>query len=90
ASRLLAKMPPAELIFLDVAYVSDGQCQFMETLRNMPGWRSTPVLLLAEHYTMEHVSDGLQAGADDYIVQPFNHAELLTQIRRYSLKLNHA
>ncbi|MDZ7803010.1 response regulator [Thiohalophilus sp.] len=90
ASRLLAKMPPAELIFLDVAYISDNQCRFMETLRKMPGWRSTPVLLLAEHYTMEHVSHGLQAGADDYIVQPFNHAELLTQIQRYSLKLHRA
>lgn len=90
ASRLLSKMPPASVIFLDVAFVSDGLCRFMETLRKMPGWRSTPVLLLAEHYTMEDVSSGLQAGADDYIVQPFNHAELLTQIKRYSLKLNHA
>lgn len=90
ASRLLAKMPPANVIFLDVGFVSDGHCRFMDTLRKIPGWRSTPVLLLAEHYAMDGVSHGLQAGADDFIVQPFNHAELLAQIKRYSLKLNRA
>ncbi|MDZ7663640.1 response regulator transcription factor [Thiohalophilus sp.] len=87
ASALLSRMPPASMIFLDVAFVSDGQCRFIDTLHRIPGWRDTPVLLLAEHYTMEDVSSGLQLGADDYIVQPFNHAELLGQIQRYSVKL---
>ncbi|TDX99365.1 response regulator transcription factor [Thiohalophilus thiocyanatoxydans] len=90
ASQLLAKIPPTSMIFLDVAFCSDGQCRFMDTLRHIPAWRDTPVLLLAEHYTMEDVSNGLQAGANDYIVQPFHHAELLKQIKRYSLKLHHA
>ncbi|MGD8711383.1 MAG: response regulator [Thiohalophilus sp.] len=86
ATRLLAKIPPASMIFLDVAFIEDGHCLFMDTLEGIPGWRDTPILLLAEHYTMEDVFCGLKAGANDYIVQPFNHAELLTQIKRYSLK----
>lgn len=84
ASRLIAKMPPANMIFLDVTFVSDGHCWFIDTLRKIPGWNSTPVVLLAEHYTMDEVTSGLRAGADDYIVQPFDYAELLTQIRRYT------
>lgn len=86
ATQLLAKIPPASMIFLDVAFIEDGHCRFMETLEKIPGWCDTPILLLAEHYTMEDVFSGLQAGAEDYIVQPFNHAELLSQIKRYSLK----
>jgi len=90
ASALLGKMPPASMIFLDVAFVSDGQCRFIDTLQRIPGWRDTPILLLAEHYTMDGVTSGLCLGADDYIVQPFNHAELLGQIQRYSVKLRQA
>lgn len=90
ATALLGRMPPASMIFLDVEFIRDGQCRFLDTLHKIPGWRNTPVLLLAEHYTMEDVSSGLRLGADDYIVQPFNHTELLGQIQRYSMKLSQA
>jgi len=87
ATHLLTRMTGTNAIFLDVEFVSDEQCRFLDTLRQMPGWQSTPVLLLAEHYTMDDVNLGLQAGADDYIIQPFDHAELITQIQRYAPKL---
>lgn len=90
AGRVLTSLPPADVIFLDVTFINDGQCLFLDILREMPGWRNTPILLLAEHNTMEDVNAGLKAGARDYIVQPFHHAELMTQIKRYAVKFNHA
>lgn len=90
AGRLLTRLPPADVIFLDVAFINDGQCLFLDILREMPGWQDTPILLLAEHNSMDNVNAGLEAGARDYIVQPFHHAELMSQIKRYSPKLSPA
>ena len=55
-------------------------------IRSMPGWHVTPVLLLAEHYAIKNVDMALEAGATDYIVQPFNPVELQFQIHRYRLQ----
>lgn len=37
---------------------------------------ATPVLILSALGTVDHRVDGLQAGADDYLVKPFSFAEL--------------
>ena len=37
---------------------------------------TTPVLILSALGTVDHRVDGLQAGADDYLVKPFSFAEL--------------
>lgn len=90
ARQLLPKMAPADVIFLDIAYACQDGCTLLSTIRRHSDWQHVPVLLLAEHYTMEDVGLALDAGATDYIVQPFNHAELLTQIKRHAVKMHQA
>ena len=41
---------------------------------------STPVLMLTARGAVEDRVDGLNAGADDYLVKPFAMAELLARI----------
>jgi two-component system copper resistance phosphate regulon response regulator CusR len=43
--------------------------------------RDDPVLLLTALDTVEHRVEGLQAGADDYLVKPFAADELLARVR---------
>ncbi len=49
------------------------------------GWRAegktTPVLMLTARSTVEQRVEGLDAGADDYLVKPFDFAELLARVR---------
>ncbi|VGO20996.1 response regulator [Pontiella sulfatireligans] len=49
--------------------------------------RSTPILILSAKSVVEDRVEGLQAGADDYLVKPFSFAELLARVeartRRY-------
>lgn len=42
---------------------------------------SSPVLILTAQDSVEERVQGLDAGADDYLVKPFAHAELLARLR---------
>lgn len=42
---------------------------------------SVPILLLTARDAVEDRVEGLDAGADDYLVKPFAHAELLARLR---------
>src|SRR5262245_38898897 len=43
--------------------------------------RDTPILIITARDTIKDKVEGLDAGADDYIVKPFRLAELLARIR---------
>lgn len=40
-----------------------------------------PVVMLTSRGREEHVLEGLESGADDYIIKPFRAAELLARVR---------
>ena len=86
AVQLLQKMAPADIIFMDVTLSCDNNYDILNTIRNLPAWHAVPVLLLTEQYSMESVNGALDAGATDYIMQPFDHSELLTHIQRHAAK----
>ncbi|MNK11552.1 Sensor histidine kinase TmoS [compost metagenome] len=70
-----------QLVLSDVMMpVMDGK-QMLKELRTRDDVFSTPVILLSARAGEEAKIDGLEAGADDYLVKPFSAAELLTKIR---------
>ena len=68
-----------DLIVLDVAMPGvDG----LAVLRRLRGrGLATPVLLLTARDSLPDRVDGLDAGADDYLVKPFETDELLARVR---------
>lgn len=50
-------------------------------LREDPATRSIPVILLSARAGEEEAIEGLDAGADDYLVKPFAARELLARVR---------
>ncbi|MDR7275530.1 SpoIIE family protein phosphatase [Catenuloplanes atrovinosus] len=70
-----------DLIVSDVMMpVLDG-LQLVAALRADPRTAGTPVLLLSARAGQEASIEGLEAGADDYLVKPFSSAELLARVR---------
>ena len=64
---------------LDIAMpVMDG----METVRRLRrSGKATPVIFLTARDTVPDKVEGLDAGANDYVVKPFSFDELLARIR---------
>lgn len=69
-----------DLVLLDVMLPGmDG----MEICREMRKVRDTPVVMLTAKDTVGDKVAGLDSGADDYIVKPFEFDELLARVRAH-------
>jgi DNA-binding response OmpR family regulator/HPt (histidine-containing phosphotransfer) domain-containing protein len=68
-----------DLILLDVMLPQIDGIRFCQKLRDRKDY--TPVILITSQDSAMHKVAGLDAGADDYLVKPFNVDELLARIR---------
>ncbi|AMR32304.1 hypothetical protein A0256_13190 [Mucilaginibacter sp. PAMC 26640] len=77
--QIKAKLP--SLVLSDVMMpVMDGKALLRQIRQNEDTYR-LPVIFLSARAGEEARIDGLEAGADDYLVKPFSAAELLTKVR---------
>jgi two-component system chemotaxis response regulator CheY len=84
---MVENMTPPEAVFLDINYIREHHCELIHTIRKLASWNHVPVLLLAEQQDMDHVQSAMQAGATDFIIQPFNTSELLYHLQTHSAML---
>ena len=70
---------PADLIILDVSMPYVDGLEVCRRIRR--AGNRTPVLMLTARDTVGDRVEGLDAGADDYLVKPFSLDELLARIR---------
>ena len=74
----LAEEEPADLVILDRMLPGlDG----LEVARRLRETGSVPILMLTARGGVGERIDGLDAGADDYLVKPFDVGELLARVR---------
>jgi len=74
-----AKSNDLDLLMLDVMVPRLNGFEITRRLRD--SGVSTPILIITARDTLEDKVKGLDAGADDYIVKPFELAELLARVR---------
>lgn len=72
---------PPDLVVSDVMMPGLDGLALVAALRSDPRTASIPVVLLSARAGQEASIEGLQAGADDYLVKPFAAAELLARVR---------
>lgn len=70
---------PYDLLLLDVGLPGQNGIDLCRHLRSQ-GY-TQPILLLTAHSSSDTKVEGLDAGADDYLVKPFEMAELAARIR---------
>lgn len=70
-----------DLVVLDVMMPGLDGYEVARALRSAPESRAIPVLMLTALREMEDKVRGLEAGADDFLVKPFNAVELLARVR---------
>ena len=70
---------PFKLLILDIVMPKLSGLELCRRFREQFGY-ATPVLLLTALGTTQNIVDGLEAGADDYVVKPFSFKELQARI----------
>ncbi len=80
AALAAARARPPELVLTDVMMPRLDGFGLLAALRADPRTRTTPVILLSARAGEESRVEGLQAGADDYLVKPFSARELLARV----------
>ena len=79
AGSLLAIQKQYDLLILDWMLPYKSGLEICEELRSLGN--TTPVLFLTAKDTLDDRVEGLDAGADDYLVKPFELRELLARVR---------
>ena len=82
----LAKEIQPDLIICDVNMpVMDGY-EVLESLQSMPETSLIPFIFLTARSDLQEVRQGMELGADDYLMKPLNIQDLLLSIRTRLLK----
>ena len=72
---------PPDLVLTDVMMPELDGFALVDHLRQDPKMRTVPIIMLSARAGEEASIEGLEAGADDYLVKPFSAKELLARIR---------
>jgi len=80
ALDLLSQNRP-DLFIVDIMMPGMDGFELTRRLRADPRTASTPIVVLTARDTIDDKVRGFEAGADDYVVKPFEAAELLARVR---------
>lgn len=76
--KMVAHRP--DLVLSDVMMPRLDGFGLLKRIRETPELRQTPVILLSARAGEEAKIEGLEAGADDYLIKPFGGRELLARV----------
>jgi PAS domain S-box-containing protein len=78
-----ARARPPDLVLTDVMMPGLNGFELLRALRADPRTATVPVLLLSARAGEESRVEGLDAGADDYLVKPFSARELIARVNAH-------
>ncbi|MFT7615515.1 MAG: DNA-binding response OmpR family regulator [Candidatus Woesearchaeota archaeon] len=76
----LARRVEPDMIILDLMMPNIDGLQTCITLRSTPETRDTPIMVLSARSQVSDKFKSMNAGADDYMVKPFDPTELVRRI----------
>jgi signal transduction histidine kinase len=78
-----ARSNPPDLILTDVMMPEMDGFELLQSLRGDPQTAAIPVILLSARAGEESKVEGMETGADDYLIKPFSARELLARVRAH-------
>jgi len=83
AQRALEESLP-DVLVCEMLLPSASGLDLCRLVRSSAMWRHLPILLLTTLSTLQDKVAGFEAGADDYLVKPFDSRHLVARIRLLS------
>jgi len=77
----MARSDPPDLVLTDVMMPNLDGFQLLAALRESPPTAAVPVIMVSARAGEDGMVEGLEAGADDYLVKPFSARELMARVR---------
>ncbi|WP_246162676.1 ATP-binding protein [Brasilonema sennae] len=72
-----------DLVLSDVMMPQLDGLELLKALRAEACTREVPIILLSARAGVESVVEGLEAGADDYLIKPFSATELVSRVNAH-------
>jgi len=85
ALRMIKEAPP-DLVLLDVMMPEMSGYEVCQAIRSNPATKALPVVMLTAKGQKGDAEKGLEVGADDYIIKPFDPYDLGEQVSRFLQK----
>jgi len=83
AYYMINSMAPPKIVLLDIGLPGMNGIKLVEHIRSRPAWKKTPILMLTSSTDSNDVKESLGAGANDYIVKPFQINDFVSRIEKY-------
>lgn len=83
AQQMIDTMVPPSLVLLDIMLPHVSGLQLLSYIRKKPEWHQVPVIMLTADSSEHDIQQALAAGANDYMVKPFNPRELTARLHRF-------
>ncbi|TCO08891.1 hybrid sensor histidine kinase/response regulator [Natronoflexus pectinivorans] len=78
-----------DLVLLDIHMPGMDGFEVCRKIRNNPDFINLPVIFLTAQSDRESILEGFRVGAQDYIIKPFDHQELIMRVETH-LTLKHS
>ena len=70
-----------DILVCEVQLGHESGLDLCRHIRSIPALQHIPVMLLTAHATLPDKVTGFEAGADDYVVKPFDARQMMARIR---------
>ena len=70
-----------DLVICEVLLGQESGLELCRFIRSMPSLHNLPIMLLTSLTTLQDKIAGFNAGADDYVIKPFDARHLMARIR---------
>jgi two-component system, OmpR family, alkaline phosphatase synthesis response regulator PhoP len=82
AGTRLLELPVPDALVLDIMLPHVDGLDLLRQMRALPGWDKAPILMLTAKGREDDIVRALDAGANDYVIKPFQPQEVVARIRR--------
>jgi DNA-binding response OmpR family regulator len=82
ADQLIEKMPPPDVVTLDIDLPHTSGDELMLKIKTTPGWERVPVVMVTATPRTEDSAWAIKKGAKGYLLKPFKPDELVATVRR--------
>lgn len=79
----MANAHAIDLVLTDQNMPNMDGITFVRTLRGLPNFAKTPILVLTTEFTDDKKMKGKEAGANGWLVKPFNPHKLLEIVNKF-------